>query len=365
MGLFDRITNRKELLEEVAELRRTIRRLKREGSQQAGGMRSIAGLEEKVIQLDDHDSIEYINSALANALGIDRNQVVGRPVREIDVFEWGPGLFMNMIADSREQKLPVTVERTYFDEKQDKEVHLRIRVTVDDGKPQILIQDLTDLRNLEQMFQRFVSPAVIQKMRALKRDFFKAERKTMTVLFADLRGFTSTSEKMDPELVRDTINEYLATMINIIDRHEATLDKVVGDEVMALFGAPIPDENHAVSALKVAVEMQRTQEDLIRKWEKRGQEPLKLGIGINTGEMMVGNIGSDKRMQYTVLGHHVNLGHRLVEAATGGQILISQNTFDAIMKHAEEIKGQMRFNVVGCIRAKGISKPVEVIEVVP
>ncbi|MHC4778778.1 MAG: adenylate/guanylate cyclase domain-containing protein [Planctomycetota bacterium] len=365
MGLFDRITNRKEILEEVAELRRTIRRLKRESAQQAGGMRSIAGLEEKVIQLDDNDNIEYINSALANSLGINRNEVVTRHVKEIDIFEWGPGLFQSMIVDARDQKLPVSVERTYFDAKQDKEVHIRIRVTVDDGKPQILIQDLTDLRNLEQMFARFVSPAVIQKMRGLKRDFFKAERKNMTVLFADLRGFTSVSEGMEPEMVRDTINEYLATMINIIDRHEATLDKVVGDEVMALFGAPIPDEDHAISALKVAIDFQRAQEELIEKWRRRGSESLKLGVGINTGEMMVGNIGSDKRMQYTVLGHHVNLGHRLVEAAKPGQILISQNTFDSILSKSEDIKGQMRFNVVGCIRAKGISKPVEVIEVVP
>ncbi len=365
MGLFDRITNRKDLLEEVAELRRTIRRLKREGTQASGGMRSIAGLEEKVIQLDENDKIEYINSALANALGIDRENVVGSSVKEIDVFEWGPGLFLTMIADAREGNVPVTVERTYFDKKQDKEVHLRIRVTVGDGKPQILIQDLTDLRNLEQMFQRFVSPAVIQKMQALKQDFFKAERKTMTVLFADLRGFTSVSETMQPEEVRDTINEYLATMINIIDKHEATLDKVVGDEVMALFGAPIPDERHALSALEVAVEMQRAQESLIDRWQGRKREPLKLGIGINTGEMMVGNIGSDKRMQYTVLGHHVNLGHRLVEAAKGGQILIAQSTFDAVTSLSKEIKGKMRFNVVGCIRAKGISKPVEVIEVIP
>ena len=136
MGLFDRITNRKEILEEVAELRRTIRRLKRDSAQQAGGMRSIAGLEEKVIQLDEKDNIEYINSALANSLGINRTEVVGSHVREIDIFEWGHGLFQNTILDAREQKLPVSVERTYFDEKQDKEVHLRIRVTVDDQKPQ-------------------------------------------------------------------------------------------------------------------------------------------------------------------------------------------------------------------------------------
>jgi adenylate cyclase len=187
----------------------------------------------------------------------------------------------------------------------------------------------------------------------------------MTVLFADLRGFTSVSERMEPEQVRDTINEYLATMINVIDRNEATVDKVVGDEVMALFGAPIPDENHAWSALAVAVEMQKAQQELVDKWIKRGREPLQMGIGVNTGEMMVGNIGSDKRMQYTVLGHHVNLGHRLCEAAKPGQILISQRTFDAILKNSSEVKNQMRFNIVGCIRAKGISQPVEVIEVIP
>ncbi|MCU0723925.1 MAG: hypothetical protein MUC63_09990, partial [Planctomycetes bacterium] len=301
MGIFDRITNRQELLDEIAELRRTVRKLKRDTAVQ-GGMRSIAGLEEKVIQLDEKDCIEYLNSGIANALGIERDQVIGKPLKEIDVFEWGPGLFQSLLSDARGQGLPVSVERKYFDEKLDKEVHLRVRVSVDDNKPQILIQDLTDLRNLEQMFARFVSPVVIQKMRTLNRDFFKAERKVMTVLFADLRGFTSVSEKLDPELVRDTINEYLATMINVIDRNEATVDKVVGDEVMALFGAPIPDEAHSLSALKVASEMMKAQDELCAKWTQRGREVLKMGIGINTGEMMVGNIGSDKRMQYTVLG---------------------------------------------------------------
>jgi class 3 adenylate cyclase len=364
MGLFDRITNRQELLDEIAELRRTVRKLKRE-TQVQGGMRSIAGLEEKVIQLDEKDNIEYLNSGIANALGIERDTVIGKPLKEIDVFEWGPGLFQSMLSDARSQSMPVSVERKYFDEKQDKEVHLRVRVSVDDNKPQILIQDLTDLRNLEQMFARFVSPVVIQKMRTLNRDFFKAERKMMTVLFADLRGFTSVSEKLDPEVVRDTINEYLATMINIIDRNEATVDKVVGDEVMALFGAPIPDEAHALSSLKVAIEMQKAQDELCAKWSQRGKETLKLGIGISTGEMMVGNIGSDKRMQYTVLGHFVNLGHRLCEAAKPGQILISQGTFDELVKRSAEIKDKIRFNVVGTIRAKGISQPVEVVEVVP
>ena len=362
MGIFDRITNKKDLLDEIAELRRMVRKLRNDATGR-GAMRSIAGLEEKVIQLDEQGKIEYVNSTLAKALKIEREKLLGQPLEALDTFHWGPGILREMVAEARKNDHPVVRERSYADKETEKDIHLRIRVTVEDNRPQILIEDLTDLRNIEQSFRRFVSPAVIAKMQELKRDYFRAERKAMTVLFADLRGFTSVSEKLEPEAVRDMINEYLGTAIGLIDRHEATLDKVVGDEVMALFGAPIPNDDHALSALRVALEMQQAHKKLVEKWAGQGKPALHLGIGLNTGEMMVGNIGTDSRMQYTVLGHHVNLAHRLVEAAEPGQILISQHTFDAILGRAAQIRNEMRFDVVGRVKAKGISEPVEVIAV--
>ncbi len=365
MGLLDRLTNKRELLDELAELRRQVRVLKKEGTGQQGALRSIAGLEEKVIQLNESDRIEYLNSALAKALGIPRENLVGQHLSAVDQFPWGPGMLRELLTEARGNGRPVSRERTWFDPSQGKDVCYRVKVNVENAKPQILIEDLTDLRDLEQTFQRFVAPAVIAKMKELKRDYFKAERKAMTVLFGDLRGFTSTSEKMQPEAVRDIINEYLGLMIDLIEKHEATLDKVVGDEVMAIFGAPIPNDNHALDSLRVAIEMQRGHKKLTEKWAAEGRPAPQLGIGINTGEMMVGTIGTDRRMQYTVLGHHVNLAHRLCEAAEPGQILISQHTFDAILGRSQDIKKEMKFEVVGRIKAKGISQPVEVIQVIP
>ena len=363
MGILDKITKKKELLEEITELRRQVRKMRADAATNKGAMRSIAGLEEKVIQLDEDNVIEYVNSTLAKAFGVNRDAILGQPLSELDNFQWGPGMLGEAVAEARQAGRAVVRETQYDDPEENKEVHLRIKVTVDNNRPQILIEDVSDIRNIQQTFRRFVSPAVIQKMAELKRDYFKAERKEMTVLFADLRGFTSASEGIEPELVRRLINEHLSVHIDIIDRHEATLDKVVGDEVMALFGAPIPNVDHAAAALRVAIEMQKQQQNLCTKWAEQGMPPLQLGIGINTGEMMVGNIGSEQRIQYTVLGHHVNLAHRLVDAAEPGQILISQGTFDAIIGRHVELKDEMNFNVVGRIKAKGISAPVEVIQV--
>ena len=363
MGLLDKITKKKELLDEITELRRQVRKLRADAASNKGAMRSIAGLEEKVIQLDEEDRIEYVNSTLARAFGVDREALLGSPLSDLDNFSWGPGIMREAVAEARGNGRAVVREVQYVDPKENKEVYLRLKVTVDNNRPQILIEDLSDLRNIQQNFRRFVSPAVISKMAELARDYFKAERKVMTVLFADLRGFTSASESLAPEQVRNLINEYLSVHMDIIDRHEATLDKVVGDEVMALFGAPIPNDDHAVAALRVALEMQRAQQQLCAKWAEHGMPALQLGIGINTGDMMVGNIGSEQRIQYTVLGHHVNLGHRLVDAAEPGQILISQGTFDAIIGRHADLRSEMRFDVIGRIKAKGISAPVEVIQV--
>lgn len=365
MGLLDKITKKTELLEEITELRRQVRKLRADAAANKGAMRSIAGLEEKVIQLDAEGLIEYVNSSLAKAFKVDREALLGKPLSELDKFAWGPGILGKAVEEARAAGHAIIEEAKYVDQEHDREVTLQIKVTIDRDRPQILIEDLSDLRNIQQNFRRFVAPSVIEKMSELKRDYFRAERKEMTVLFADLRGFTSASEGLQPEQVRELINEHLSVHLDIIDKHEATLDKVVGDEVMALFGAPIPDVDHALSALRVALAMQAAQQKLCERWASEGKPALQLGIGINTGDMMVGNIGSEQRIQYTVLGHHVNLGHRLVDNAEPGQVLISQNTFDAIVGRHKEAQQEMRFDVVGRIKAKGISAPVEVIQVRP
>lgn len=363
MGLLDRITGRTQLFEEIDQLRREVRRLRKQTSA-LQGIRSIAGLKEKVIQLDAELKIQYINSTLATELGIDRARATGRPLSSIDSFSFGPGLLTSMCARALETSGTVKEDRQFEDDG-GREHFLEISVDPGGGSPQILIEDVTSLRSLEEMFARYVSPEVIKKMQSLPgKDFFRAERHELTVLFADLRGFTSVAEKMPPDTVRTTLNQFLTRTINVIDRHEACVDKVIADEVMALFGAPIPYADHASRALRAAVEMQADHAQLMEQWTLAGQPAIPMGIGLNSGEMIVGNIGSAKRMDYTAIGHNVNVASRLCSLAQAGEILITRETFEVVRNNNPRLLDGLSV-APGAreIQAKGISRPVEVVSI--
>ena len=133
----------------------------------------------------------------------------------------------------------------------------------------------------------------------------------MTVLFSDIRGFTTFSEQGQPEEIVQQLNEYFSRMVHVLFEHRGTLDKFVGDAVMALFGAPLDDADHAEHAVQAALAMLRELDALNREWAAQGRPTLAIGVGVNTGEMVAGNIGSETIMSYTVIGDAVNLGSRL------------------------------------------------------
>jgi adenylate cyclase len=190
------------------------------------------------------------------------------------------------------------------------------------------------------------------------------ERREITVLFSDIRGFTTFSEKHTPEEVVAMLNEYLGEMTDIIFRWDGTLDKFVGDEILAFWGAPISQENHAELAVKCALNMVKRLKELQLKWESEGKTPLDSGIGINTGEVLVGNIGAEgKKMDYTVIGDHVNLGAR-VEGLTrkyDARILITEFTL-AKIRGAIRDQSIWRLKIEGLekVTVKGKEKPVEI-----
>jgi class 3 adenylate cyclase len=359
--------SRDELLQEIRRLKRRVERL--EGGS-AGQIRSIVGLDEKVIQLNEDDQIEYANRALAKIAGVDRTEVIGQHLSFIDRFAWGEGLLMKLLAQCRAEGGEVSHEVTLLGNETQRPTYHNIRVSITAGKPQILIEDMTTAKVLENTFKRYVSPAVIERMVQVQgeKDFFAAERQVITVLFADLRGFTAMSEGMDPDQVRNTINEYLTAMTDPILRHEGTLDKFVGDEVMALFGAPIYYDDHAIRALKVGLDMQEAHRNLMAKWRSEGRPTPGVGVGINTGEMVVGNMGSPQRVDYSVLGHHVNLAARLCGLAQAGEVLLGEQTFAIVQECAKsgrlDVQRNLKFKRKGNINAKGISKPVGIISVV-
>jgi adenylate cyclase len=149
-------------------------------------------------------------------------------------------------------------------------------------------------------------------------------------LYADMRGSTSLSERTDPESLVGFVNDFLSRMTDVILANEGTLDKFVGDEVMALFGAPFPQPDHALRAVRVGMEMQDAHQDVMARWRERGMTPAPIGVGIAAGEMTVGEMGSAQRSDYTVIGPAANLGARICGVAGAGQVLISQATYDLV-----------------------------------
>ncbi|MFZ0964861.1 MAG: adenylate/guanylate cyclase domain-containing protein, partial [Terriglobia bacterium] len=175
-------------------------------------------------------------------------------------------------------------------------------------------------------------------------------------LFSDIRGFTRMSEHMEPHAVVELLNEYFAEMTDIVFDTGGTLDKYLGDGIMALYGAPIPKPDDARRATKTAMEMQRALAALNRDWEKRGQQPLRMGVGVNTGPVTAGYLGSARRLDYTVIGDAVNLASRLCSNAAGGQILVSEST-------QRLLSGRIPTQRLEPIRVKGKETPVELYEV--
>jgi len=369
MGLLNRMLGRQSLLDEIRELRRMNVELRREklDASNVGGMQTIVGLEDRVIQLDPTLQIRYINSMLAMELGIDREATIGQPLSAIDTFPWGAGSLGELVDRALADDAGTVEEEVRFEEDRSSKAHfVKIKVTVTAGSPQILIEDVTNLRSLEEMFTRYVSPKVIERMKQLpEKDFFVTERRDLTALFGDLRGFTAASQSISPIGVRDTLNEFLETMIEVADRHEAFVDKVVGDEVMLLFGAPLADSEHAARSIVVAMDMQAAHHRLCERWEKEGRPVLRMGIGINTGEVIVGNIGWRRRMDYTVLGHDVKVASRDCSHAGPGEIVLTHKTRDAALAGSAGIEGKVRFEDHGSVNAKGLSEPLPLVLAVP
>jgi len=192
---------------------------------------------------------------------------------------------------------------------------------------------------LRQVLGRSVDPRVMERLLANPDvGFLKGERSVLSVLYADIRGSTSLAERTDPESLVGFINHYLSSMTEVILSHEGTLDKFVGDEVMALFGAPFPQPDHALRAVRVGLEMQKAHQDVMRTWQAQGVDAAPIGIGIATGEMTVGEMGSARRSDYTVIGRAANLGARICSVAKAGQVLISQATFDLVRGRVEAIR---------------------------
>jgi class 3 adenylate cyclase/HAMP domain-containing protein len=207
------------------------------------------------------------------------------------------------------------------------------------------------------VLRRYLSPQLADSILAGAMDVgATSRRKNLTIFFSDIRGFTPLSERMEPEELVDLLNQYLGAMTEIVFKHGGTLDKYIGDAIMVFFGDPIAYEDHAARAVRMALEMRRRMADLQREWGADGGAVLNIGMGISTGYVTVGNIGSPTRLDYTVLGNHVNLASRLADSAKAGQILVSERTLLAArdLVHAREVDQ---------IELEGVSRPIRIYEI--
>ncbi|MCC6696103.1 MAG: adenylate/guanylate cyclase domain-containing protein [Candidatus Hydrogenedentes bacterium] len=207
---------------------------------------------------------------------------------------------------------------------------------------------------LRKSFSRYVSAEIVdQILRSSRPVNVSGERRMITILMSDIRGFTSMSEKMEPEDLVQFLNSYFAAMIDIILENEGTLDKFIGDAILALFGAPVPHQDDALRAVKVALAMQAKLRELNEQWAHSGKPSLRIGIGISTGEVVVGNIGSARRLEYTAIGRHVNYSQR-IESLTKelkADILVSETTYEHVKDHVEAEK-------IGPLTLRGKDAPV-------
>jgi adenylate cyclase len=247
-----------------------------------------------------------------------------------------------------------------------------------DGKPKEIVgswADISDRKRVEIELQRLAEKVQLRN-RFIRETFGRyltdevvetvlespsglqmgGDKRKITMMMADLRGFTSLSERLAPERVVAVLNRYLTTMVTIIKQYRGTIDEFIGDAVFVLFGAPVWQEDDAERAVACAVQMQLAMASVNEQNKQEDLPEVEMGIGVHTGQVVVGNIGSSERMKYGVVGSHVNLTSRIQSYTTGGQILISETT-------RKEVGPILRAGKQMEVKAKGIEHPVTLSEV--
>lgn len=215
-------------------------------------------------------------------------------------------------------------------------------------------------KELKQTFQKYVSPAIVNEILAHPKNIELGGKKVnLTVMFSDVRGFTTISEKLDPRALSDLLNSYLTPMTELVFKNQGTLDKYMGDAIMAFFGAPIPYPEHAKYACRCALQSVNKLLELQKEFEKKGLPKIDIGIGLNTGEVSVGNMGSETVRSYTVMGDAVNLASRLegINKQYGTRIILSEMTY-------AEVKDNFVCREVDRVRVKGKVLPVKIYELI-
>lgn len=305
--------------------------------------------------------INHVNRAAASIINLEREEVIGNHYEY--VFESNE--IINELISKCEEALETISESEIQIECNGKSTSVNISVSPllnDQNEPigsVVAMEDLSNLDKLKSTFKKYVSKQIVDQL--LENDDMLnlgGQEQEATILFSDIRGFTSMSETMAPNEVVETLNEYFNLMIEIIFKYNGTLDKIIGDALMVIYGAPNSTEKDTENAVLTAIEM---QEKLIEFNQQRiihSKMPITIGIGINRGKVISGNIGSRQQMNFTVIGDSVNLASRLCSVAKADEIIVS----DAVWKQIKTNK-IFKNRKLNPVKVKGKAKPIEIKEI--
>ena len=312
-----------------------------------------------VITINVLGEVDSVNKAGENILKMDKDSIINN--HYMFLFEKDPDVIEIITKTELSKKITTEINIPFLTASQETIVNVSAAPRIDiNGNAEglvIAIEDISDVSKVKNTFKRYVSKQVVDN---LLEDETKlnlgGEEREVTILFTDIRGFTSMSENMEPEQVVMTLNEYFSEMIDIVFKHNGTLDKIIGDELMVVFGAPLAAEDDTERALNTAVEMQNKIKELNDIRKQRGKDPVLVGAGINKGFVVSGNIGSRDMMDYTVIGDTVNLGSRLCSAAGPGEIIVSKE----VIKNQED---KFLFKELEPILVKGKKNKINIFKV--
>jgi len=319
-----------------------------------------ASIASGVITADVRDQITLCNRAAEAILGHTAVEIIGHPLNEVlPVVSKNIAPHLTSVRNTDEPVVGLEISHS-LPQRGPVDWRLNLSPLKDANQATqgvaIVLDDMTERKRLEaqrRLFERMVSPAVIEQ---LNPDSLQlgGTRADITVLFADIRGFTTYSEQLSPEQLVSVLNRYLAAMAEAVLSQEGTIDKFLGDAIMAWFNAPIPQEDHTLRAVKAALLLRETVENLYTELPKDSH--LAFGVGIHYGDAVLGLIGTDRRLEYTAISDSVNTAKRIQENSAQNQILISKEAYRRV---ENEVKAHHHADMT----VKGKSQPVQVYEV--
>ncbi|HET89725.1 MAG TPA: PAS domain S-box protein [Chloroflexi bacterium] len=325
----------------------------------------LAHLSSGIIIIDAQDEIITLNPAAARILDVHAEEVQGKPCGEV-LSSLSP-VITRLLTTVQQQHAPITDYETRLKRPDSEPVHLRLTISPLSKNGQspagvaIILDDVTERRQLEQqaqevrdLLEHYLPPHVVEQLLSDPESRrLGGVRREVTILFADIRGFVAFGKRVEPEFQVAVLNRHFSLATEAILAEEGTLDKFMGDCLMAIFNAPLPQPDHTLRAVRAALAIQQAVAQMHERLPPA--EQLDFGIGITSGDAVIGNIGSAQIHTYTAIGDIVNLAYLLQSHAQPGQILTNADTFERVKKH---IVGRP----LAAVQLKGHSQPDPIIE---